>query len=368
MELFSANLTNDTPVFLGGYDMLYGRDNVNEGLRTQSLKGLLRYWMRVYLAGAGYKSIEEKVNSICGGRIKEAMRASMIKLRCETFKDELDNMNRLNNTNIARIKLLRLNKELNFAKSLNVRISLHTINDMNKNDKILVVGSLVTGLLLSGIGKMGRRGFGCFTVNSENGDKDIEDLIKSTRDAFSNSNPEKRIESINDIISTTRKYINSNNVSPNGLPRIHALHPDYCKIFYLSFNKHKRPLDVIRDLQNFVLRSSRSKLKSDPITKNHLAWFLGLPRSQNNKGYIVNKGISRRASPLFIAVHKDFALVSIFKSRDWPCKIEWSNKSKKVTIDIDESKINDAFDKVIETFNRYINSTSGYKVMSVGFN
>lgn len=371
MEPFlTATLTNDTPVFLGGYDTQYVRDGISEGLRVQSLKGLLRYWMRAYLAGAGYglEQINEEVNRICGGKTREEMHSSKIQIK---YKINYDEPASSALKDVPRIKLLELGKNrisLTFANKLSASISLYAVNNINDDDKKLVIGSLLTGLLLSGIGKMSRRGFGCFNIKIEN---DTTRLFRSNIDSlFSTTTIDKRIECIRNIISLTRNSIKGYNI--NKLPEIHAMHPNYYKIFYLPLT-NKSPLTAVKELQGFTVRSlrgrndniTRERGRNDNITRERLAWFLGLPRSQRGTGYFAkDKGedVERRASPLFIAVHKDFALVSIFKSSDWPSTIEWRGgyrKSFRLDIDIDK-----AFNIITESFISYA-TNKGYKVIGV---
>ncbi len=101
---FSATLTNDTPVFIGGYDTNYARDNITEGLRTQSLKGFIRYWMRVYLAGAGcnLNDINSKIVQLLGGNYNGKMYSSKIRLQCYIDSIDQSNANR-SEKNISRL-------------------------------------------------------------------------------------------------------------------------------------------------------------------------------------------------------------------------------------------------------------------------
>ncbi|MCS7122889.1 MAG: hypothetical protein NZ908_02970 [Candidatus Micrarchaeota archaeon] len=357
-RLLSATLTNDTPVFLGGYDTKYARDGSSEGLRTQSLKGLLRYWMRVYLAGAGYElnRIDEEVNKICGGKIQNDLHASVIKLGCKIEEDEPVHSLTPELREVPRIRLLTLaRQDLTFARKIKARISLQYMKSIAENSKILIIGSLVTGLLLSGIGKMGRRGFGCFSIQIE---EDETRLFRIVNALFSPNPTDKRIELIKEIISITKKSITDSAYTLNGIPEIHAMHPDYCKMFYIPL-KTKDTLTALRELQGFTVRPIRSRvLPMDEITREHLAWFMGLPRSQRGTGYFTNA--ERRASPIFISVHKEFALVSFFRSRDWPSDIQWKGRGNKSL----KADIERAFDTVTESFMQYMKNKR-YEVKEV---
>jgi len=362
--IFNAELKNDTPVFLGGYDTLYARDDISEGLRSQSLKGLMRYWMRVYFATQGYnlEEINEQTNSILGGKSKDGkeLLTSRIKIICDT-KD--DNPSYDSNFNIPRIKLLRLGGDkLNYAKKLESELSLYDINgDLNDRDKRLVIGSLITSIILSGIGKMSRRGFGCFSI-MEIIEEDTRVFREKIKKVFSSDNLDEKIINIKEIIKLTKDCISTRNYN-NGLPPIHAF--SHCKMYII---KIQDKMQTIQDLQGFTVRSLR-RIRPDIITNKHLAWFLGLPREQRGTGYtgyINNIKIERRASPMFIAVHNNFAIITIFKSKDWPLQIRWKGKSIE-NIKIIDNNINEAYNVISEELRRYL-LNRGYKVREIVLN
>lgn len=361
---FTATLTNDTPVFLGGYDTQYARDGITEGLRTQSLKGLIRYWMRVYLAS--YYSdgkINDYISNILGGNINGKLKTSRVRLTCHTLNDTVksfDNMLK----DVPRVKLLTLGKHRlpNFADKIEARIELYsTNNNLDDKDKRLVIGSLITGLLLSGLGKMGRRGFGCFRINIEEGEAEFKTSINKL---FSSTDVDTKVESIKNIITYTKNSIKKENSKAQS--NIHSF--DNCKILYIPLKRQE--LQELAFFQRFTVRGSRAiefgenpRHYKDDITKKHLAWFMGLPRNQKGTGYFVN-GEGRRASAMFISIHKGFALVSFFKSMDWYENITWKGgHGKKLTFK-PKQNIDDAFNTTIDLFKRYM-SIKGYEVKEV---
>ena len=398
MELiFNAELKNDTPVFLGGYDTLYYRDGSSEGLRSQSVKGLMRYWMRVYYATQGYNldEISEETNNILGGKSKDGKEliTSKVKIRCYTKCDEPSYIQGIQDilNNIPRIKLLKLRKDdkLNYAKKLESELSLYVIRDnLNDNNKKLIIGSLVTGIILSGIGKMSRRGFGCFSMKIK---EDCTSIFqKNINGLFESDDLNDKKTSIINIIKETRKCIQPKRNYGNVLPPIHSF--SHCKMYII---KVQDKMKTIQDLQEFTVRSLRQRslrqikpyqitnqhhARLDQITNQHAAWFLGLPREQRGTGYtgynINNNRIERRASPMFIAVHNNFAIITIFKSKDWPTQIRWTQirwkgKNKPQPIDVMKANyieaINNAYGVIDSELNRYLRN-KGYQVEEIDSN
>ena len=353
-------LTNETYVFLGGYNTYYKPNNFSEGLRTQSLKGLLRYWLRTYLAGAGMSinEINERTCELFGGRINDKFFASKVQIKSYMIFDKPFTFYR---KDFPRINLLTLKKdkrEVDGTQVLKARVSLNERIGVNlsKEDKELSVGVLLTSLLLSGIGKMSRRGFGTFRIDvQEDSTKLFYDKITTTFGA--NSTDKDRKVSITEIIEKTRGSIKEEKPISD-IPPIHAINKEYFKLIYISMTKE--PENVVKDLQDFTLRSRRAKVlfgnfkKDDEITRCHLAWFLGLPRSQRAKGYIITKDIQRRASPLFFSVHKNFTLVSLFLSKDWPGELEWCDHKGKKQLKIGVNEIKEAYKVILKSLIDYL--------------
>ncbi|GBC75558.1 hypothetical protein HRbin06_00876 [archaeon HR06] len=322
-------LTNETPVFLGGYNTNYSSEFSTEGLRTQSFKGLLRYWLRAYLA-KGLKDlnkVEEEICRIVGGKKDKKLYASNIVIQSKLLDEKVSNKP----VNYPRIKLLTLGgrRQPSYANLLKAEVIIKERlgSQLTQKDRALIIGSLLTGLLLSGLGKMNRRGLGTFSINMQ---EDVTNLFKDKVNLIfkENTNHEDKKKAIVKIIELTLNYLNKDERLTK-IPEIHTIDKQYFKLLYIPINKNIG--QVITDLQNFTMRAQRVKelKRIDEITKKHLAWFLGLPRVQKKAtGYIPKDEVDRRASPLFIAVHKDFALISLFLSKDWPDELEWRGKGK----------------------------------------
>jgi len=368
MELiFNAELKNDTPVFLGGYDTLYYRDGSSEGLRSQSVKGLMRYWMRVYYATQEYNldEISEKTNNILGGKSKDGKELITSKVKISCYTRDMPSF--ILPMDIPRINLLKLGKyQLNYAEELESELSLYN-RDLDENHKRLVIGSLVTGIILSGIGKMSRRGFGCFSMKIK---KDCTGIFKENINGlFESDNLDDKKTSIINIIKETRKCIQPKRNYGNVLPPIHSF--SHCKMYIIKVQDRMK---AIQDLQEFTVRSLRQRqIRPDQITNQHHAWFLGLPREQRGTGYTgyiyINNNknkIERRASPMFIAVHNNFAIITIFKSKDWPTQILWKGKNKPQPIDV-ISAINNAYNVINSELNIYLQNKR-YQVVEIDSN
>jgi CRISPR type III-B/RAMP module RAMP protein Cmr1 len=354
------NLKSITPVLLGGYDTQYSHklDNfiIKEELRTQSLKGFLRYWFRSYLVGGGLTKEEvlKRTNEIFGGDVigergKREIKSSDVRLKSELINDNCSD----NLINVPLFKFTtRGNKKIFYASKLIARITLEERikANLDSNDRKLIVGSLITGLLLSGIGKFGRRGFGSFDFSI---DQDATNCYKEISNKIFDENisDENRMKYIKGVIVETRNVAFTRKL--NDIPITHAIHPDYLKLIYIN-PKGKKPLTVLNVLQSFVVRSTREKfLQNSTITAKRLAWYMGLPRSQPKSGTGYVSDLNRRASPLFVSIHSQFTLVSSFLSSDWPNEIRWRGGGKKLKI-IKTDKLRDTFNDVYNELLKYL--------------
>jgi hypothetical protein len=69
---------------------------------------------------------------------------------------------------------------------------------------------------------------------------------------------------------------------------------------------------------------------------------------------------------MFIAVHNNFAIITIFKSKDWPLQIRWKGKSIE-NIKIIDNNINEAYNVISEELRRYL-LNRGYEVREIVLN
>lgn len=381
--LIKLILENETPVFLGSYDTQF---HIEDAFRLQSLKGLWRYWLRAYIAGAMYElgllrsvvrrgnmlatATEESLNTllrltqnILGG----TERASRLRLVLEGYYSRgyyTTGYHRIDK--VQRVRLLTIpERRVYYARQLKVNISLNTSlgiteRELGESEIKLAIGSLLTGLTLSGIGKMSRRGVGTFKVTlvdnigvfkkflKRDGALDlnrIKDILKYTLDSAKNyvrSHVQKEITGgPNDLppLGTVSEYeVPLGKISlekqPSFLSESYKV-PVFI-VYSVKFDKHI--LDVVTELQDFFYRPGRIRRiygspiarteyghAQDFITARKYSWYLGLPRTQRDTGYIPSRGIERRASPIILAVHKGLAFISVQLSSDWPRDLKWRN-------------------------------------------
>jgi len=375
-------LRSESLLLLGGYDTRFHED---DPLRTQSIKGLWRYWLRAYIAGALYEAGKLKCKKECTSEICEKTGNILGSLNSASkFRLIIDRVSfgeeRLKDISGAqRIRLLRLGKleKISDRKNLYAEIRIEKsphIEKIDENERKLAIGSLLTALSLNGIGKGGRRGLGTFSIEIDGFEG------KFLKDNKINYNMLKEL--INETLDSARLYLNL------GIERVYEIPPLDCisrvKIDLSDidesislFDKKKVPVftiikaepktrkeieKMVIELQDFFYRPGRSKRMSfkitsadesqDIITKKRLAWFLGLPREQKGTGYISD--VNRRASPIHLAVHEGSALFTLFLSSDWPSKIIWKGGKYEKPRNVNGGRVREAYLCAISCLEAYL--------------
>jgi len=162
-------------LMLGGYDTQFYREINNfkiiEPLRAQSIKGVWRWWARALLAGVlwdkGYRDhleiLVRKLENRLFGQIDPTPLASKFKIETRTGKVYYDIIGRKRGRT-PRERLLSLKNEIRIATKLYdtyiiVKPRLG-YEDLKDSEKSFAYASLVLGLILSGLGKGSRRGYG----------------------------------------------------------------------------------------------------------------------------------------------------------------------------------------------------------------
>ncbi len=203
---------------------------------------------------------------------------------------------------------------------------------MDYRDKIGVLGTLLA-IELGGIGKISRRGLGCFDIDyweSQYIDKNLEDL-KSLRDMMFKDRILYIIKNIRGLLGQE-----SNQKIRRKLPAIPSISLskiDDLPIFSVWIKEQDNDINnVFRDIESIFLRTRRNSLASFLRYMNPpSAWYLGLPREQRGKGYV---GQIRRASPLWVKVsrqnNRNYIIISHMVSLDWPSAIRWIGATKRV--------------------------------------
>lgn|GEM_PF-2595393 len=382
--LLRIEFQNSSPLLLGGYNTESKHDFHGEELRPTSLKGVWRWWFRAVLGAELWRDGINDEDFIENLRIKEGAilgtaegRALSSRIIVRSFTDKISygkvfkgpsgdiifvpHDSRVKIQNLPKIEHLMIGKrrdEISFISDIKGRIELkvfsHGDEEPNYEDLKKVSGSFILSLLLSGLGKGSRRGLGSL---------DFE-VLEDTTGTFLNMKSESiNAETLKRVI---RRLIPASRSQK--LPPIPILSPDHFELLYL---KHNDVMKVLQDIQNFTLRTGRNRvLGRDPLRKEHIGWILGLPRSVMVKGHPVPKSryylretSVRRASPLIVSVHKTYASICLFRSRDWPLPLLWKSHRMKEGIKASDDLIR-AYDVLSESIKEYLEKC-GYEFEEV---
>ncbi len=326
VTLASFTLRSSTPLLLGGYDSYacHGGGFGCEPLRTQSLKGVLRWWSRAALAGALYASgvnngqLLSKVRSVEREIWGSVEGVSPVKIRT---RGVLTSERFMRLSQHSRYKLLRLarfprGKVLyGFLSRGEVYVQRYAWDFLAENLVNHAVLSLIAMLWLGGLGKGSRRGLGSL------------DILAARNVDSRYIRPESVAEVLKRLMAASRGLLGS--FSPSGgegLPPIPAIAKGVFRLFRCEV---REPLGAAVAFSNCVLgRRMRDRTCS---------WIFGLPR----RGYqILDRGVERRASPIMFSSHRGVGFISAFYSSDWPRRI----RRRGSVINIDDEGISEKMD------------------------
>ncbi|NPA69898.1 MAG: type III-B CRISPR module RAMP protein Cmr1 [Crenarchaeota archaeon] len=407
--IIELELTSDTASFLGGYDT---QPHSWDVFRTQSLKGLWRWWLRAYVMGILYDrgiltfrssnvrlaelsrdsiTIVQKLTTRLLGGVENASKFRILATvlrhgrenQCPRYGDQV--------CNCQRVRLLTIGgKRVKYIPYSVVRLTIcerpSRRDYLSREEIFLGIGTLLTGFVFDGLGKMSRRGLGTYTIRLVN-DNTRMFLRFFSRDRILSY--EKVPELVYETLNCCEKYINSTlhecskelieDLPPCDLvsrryvkvpERVNGKFPENVKegsipvfsIYEVRWSG-KNAVSACVELQDFFFRPGRIKRYygspntpyghwKDLISVNKYAWILGLPREQRGTGYIVHN-IDRRASPIHVSVHKDRAYITCFISLDWPRHIDWAGASS-MPIEVDRDRILETFIRVLSYFEDYL--------------
>ncbi|NPA69407.1 MAG: type III-B CRISPR module RAMP protein Cmr1 [Crenarchaeota archaeon] len=412
--LLELELKNNIASFIGGFD---AQSHSWDPFRTQSLKGLWRWWLRAYIMGVLHDKglLTFKTGK---ARLVELSRESIFMIQKLTGRllGSTENASRFriiaivqgtprerycpSSDKVCRYQRVRLltvgGRRVSYLPNLPTVTVRSIISErLSKREQLgreeiyLGIGTLLTGLVLNGLGKMSRRGVGTFSIRL------INDSIRMFYKYFSRDgtfNYDRLPELVKETLNYCEKYVNNivressqkvselppcDVISRNQVQLSQVLDSKIISKDILDSRKNVLPVfsiyelrwssknveDVCRELQDFFYRPERIRKYyggpntpyghwQDIITVRKYAWILGLPREQRGTGYIVH-GIDRRASPIHVSVHRDRAFVTCFISLDWPRRIEWAGRSS-IVIEVDENRILEAFVIVLSYFEKYL--------------
>ncbi len=326
-----VGIRSSTPMLLGGYDSKYRhviRDHgsvivIKEPLRTQSLKGVMRWWFRALVAGILYyngyddEMIKDKIRSISCEYMGSVRNATPFILASTVFKQSLVNVLRH-----PRLNLMRITNPQDYAVNIvNAKITIR--NDLYNPDKYYAtaIETLLLTLFLGGLGKASRRGLGCFDITKLESTTHL-DLKKYLENPY-----QTIVEFIEDVSRNLAyriglhaiKWNKNKDITPSILSPLPALASGAFRLYRTRIPNDMNPVELsiefTKALNHSVRRSTLNGI--DPIREQHIDWILGLPRGQR---YPVSR-FKRRASPLILSVHRGYAFLSVFLSLDWPDSI-----------------------------------------------
>ncbi|NPB00005.1 MAG: type III-B CRISPR module RAMP protein Cmr1 [Crenarchaeota archaeon] len=389
--LLELKLINETPLFLGSYDAQF---NPEDAFRTQSLKGLWRWWTRALIGGVLYDSgsrgsdLIRKTINLTGELFGSTDKCSMFKIvsvyKLDRSKIKIcKRRSRGGLCELQRVTLLTLNRDITFVDSNGLEVDLKIYQYRRGRDHGIELGllSLIVGLSLSGLGKMSRRCVGTFKIYGRDhvgivgqylkgtlGPEDLKKLIEHAYNAaarYCQTSPRKLTVSSRDLPpfpSISKSIINCSNIINRvlctrfNIPLPSALSNNTFPIACIYYIPCRLSIDTLLILQDFFMRARRIiryygrnrpphwfdlfriRLGRDEICK---AWILGLPRYQKGAGrgtgYFTN--VDRRASPFIVSSHGDHSMLTLLVSSDWPDTIDWRGEHSRTRIRVTSEEV-----------------------------
>jgi len=372
-------LESISPISLGGYDTKMTRNiggvQIEEPFRLSSLKGVWKWWMRAYVAGAAFDSgFDEKnqkiktaeiVNNLLGStELASSIGVKVLKTTYDLYKPKKWK-------EIPRLAQMRIKGiERYFALNLHAEVEIYERTALTYPEERLLFGSLLTALKLGGLGKISRRGFGSLKVTIKNKSneaiKDLTEIIKCIEQETNLNKLEPLVKVLikgtyntaEELLKTTRGKSKPKNILPS-IPCISLKNKLAFSLYLIKPLMQMSVEDLLLIIGQSVLRaggriprgnlyakeaSITAKLigvEKDPLNMHvnkPLALFLGLPRKGKTKtektGYLTNK---RRASPLiFSLLNNSIISLTLMFSSDWPEEqikwkgVLWKKKDKRI--------------------------------------
>jgi len=375
--LAKLTLEGISPISLGGYDTQMSRRisgiQIEEPFRLSSLKGVWKWWMRAYVAGAAFDSgfdeedQKTKTKEIVNNLLGSTKSASLIGIKALKITYNLYKIKKWKE--IPRLAQMRIKGiERCFASDLHAEIEIYKRTALTYQEERLLFGSLLTALKLGGLGKISRRGFGSLKVTIEKSSETIKDLTEIIKCIEQETDLNKLEPYIKVLMKETRnaadELLKTIKAKPKSvIPSIPSISLENKLAFSLYLIKPLMRMSVedllliigqstlraggrIRGSQLYAKKASiTAKLtgvEKNPLNMHvdkPLALFLGLPRKgkteikrlgiKEETGYLTNK---RRASPLIFSLLNNNGIISLalIFSSDWPEEqIKWKGVSWK---------------------------------------
>ncbi|OQA96558.1 MAG: RAMP superfamily protein [Spirochaetes bacterium ADurb.Bin218] len=309
MKSVEFTLTAISPVFIGGATQ-------NAEIRSQTIKGMLRFWWRALKAEDDIKKLHEEEAKLFGGQIEEKNHKngkeekvtyqSKVKVVIENIKGTVtDEGEKLNKTYDFQWKYDRNSRTLN-GKDRGIGYLLYsvvsrrnykpgtsfTVKFYSSSDEVLknTVAAFWCAVYLGGFGARSRRGGGNFYVSKVSGDTYGIDFTVERKDCSLENWIKGNLEKCQEIVGSnkTNKYSNLSSCS--------IIISKEC-----DNNKGRKSKDLLNELGVEYL-TYREKHRSEVESA-----AFGLPIVHSNGGTVnLMRGNEklRRASPLIFKVMK----------------------------------------------------------------
>ncbi|MCX8205286.1 MAG: type III-B CRISPR module RAMP protein Cmr1 [Candidatus Nezhaarchaeota archaeon] len=391
-----------TPISMGGYDQQVehevDRRRLLEPPRPTSIRGVWRWWARAIAAGVAFdegldevRAAIEVSNELLGFAGDRG--ASRSKFQITSVSDSTPRLIDLSRDpryrNIPRVRLLRGARCT--AYDAGYRFSVE-VRALSKDEDEVRAGfyTLLCSLMLSGVGKMSRRGFGSLSMSIE-GDLDELGEWRKVISNVAKADEQAAMEGVRRAIDMARGAVEplaprlERKPESGALPKIPSVAKEPiesmgrlvpAKVYLATWRVD--PAESLMCIGNICTRAaffssaSGERMPSlpckllkishprdqpeDEYVESNPVCILGLPRSVMGTGYrIVDKDVSRRASPIIFKVlasqrGQTLVLATTLVSSDWPREVEWRRGRRRtrregedepvpVKIDLSEDKI-----------------------------
>jgi len=313
-RLATITVETVTPLRIGGYNAkpYSERLQLMEKPRTQSLKGVWRWWARALIAGAllsfngkeiELTNINEKLNPLLGSttsasklslRIHEIEKGAVIK--GENLQKKISRINLLMRSRDKKEQELIKREEL-YYKELKFKVDLIRRVNIKERKEKFALASLTLAFMLGGLGSIQTRGLGKFTVSLDDKtrSKNLE-LGGAIDRVYGSSNSAELTDALIEMIKLAFDYTQSFLKSKSKLTvkvkrsLIPAIIPNSPNIFRIkTFKKpYNNPIEALIHIGNATLGRNWRRF-CFALTRNInicscVAYMLGLPRGRRFRG------------------------------------------------------------------------------------
>jgi len=179
---------------------------------------------------------------------------------------------------------------------------------LNDNEQGFLVGSLLVALVFGGLGAITSRGFGAVRLSVSAGKESVRKFEELVKKIFSGENVEENLKKLVDLALEYGRRL----VKVTGKGREFSI-PSYPTVdldggafrFDVVGVKARDSLELLEKIGNATLKSKWKELKNYSVMRSGATlhtWILGLPRTQQKKGYYYEYKVdeSRRRSAIHI--------------------------------------------------------------------